>query len=72
MAFGPITSCFSVERDFKFYLNEGSGSPCAGQVIPKPSPDDFSKVEEDKIEENFGFVNPIGSKFTKKKSSEKH
>ena len=67
MAFGPITSCFSVERDFKFYLNEGSGSAWAGQVIPKLSPDDFSKVEEDKIEENFGFVNPIGSKFTKKK-----
>ena len=34
--------------------------------MPKLSPDDFSKVEDDKIEENFGFVNPIGSKFTKK------
>ena len=40
--------------------------------MPKLSPDDFSKVEDDKIEENFGFVNPIGSKFTKKNASEKH
>ena len=45
----------------KWYLNDGSGSPWAGQVIAKLWPDDFLNADESTIDENLGLLNPIGS-----------
>ena len=43
------------------YLKLGIGVPWAGQVIPTPMFDDIVKVDDSNFEENFGFVDPIGS-----------
>lgn len=37
------------------------GVPWAGQVNANPELADLVKVEDSKIEENFGFVDPMGS-----------
>ncbi len=42
-------------------LNDGIGEPCAGHVRAIPDPDDFLKVKDSWLEENFGLVDPIGS-----------
>ena len=46
---------------FSRYLNEGSGSPWAGQVIAKLWPDDCLNPLKSTMDENLGLVNPIGS-----------
>ena len=46
----------------KLYLNAGIGVPCAGHVRAMPSSCLFSKADRDKMDENFGLENPIGSR----------
>ena len=56
-----LKKCF--KRDF--YLNAGIGIPCAGHVRAMPAPSFISKADRDKMDENFGFEKPIGSKETR-------
>ena len=50
-----------LKKNTKQYLNDGSGSPWAGQVIAKLWPNDFLNADESTMDENLGLVNPIGS-----------
>ena len=45
----------------KSHLKNGMGDPWAGQVRAIPDPVVFSNADKLSIEENFGFVLPIGS-----------
>ena len=45
----------------KIYLNDGKGDPWAGQVMATPELELVLKPENSNFDENFGFVDPIGS-----------
>ena len=45
-----------------YYLNVGTGVPCAGQAKLKAAPSSFLKIPRDsETVENFGLDDPIGS-----------
>ena len=45
-----------------FYLNDGDGDPCAGQVSAMALLATILKADSSRMLENLGLVEPIGSK----------
>ena len=60
-----------VHKRFFIYLKTGTGAPWAGHVKSIEVPDVFWKADSFRMDENLGFVLPIGSRFIKKHLKQK-